>query len=193
MLGININIQGFLGIELDSQERVGRKKSFFFTWKLLEEIIPEGTTNIETNQAIMTPIEISSPNSWTILIEVVINAKNPIEVVMLVKNMTLDIWDIVWNIACLGLEGVFEKFSLNLAWMCIASPIPMIKRSVGTIYVMMFISSPAKPIIPRSQITVIRTVSIGKKTYTQFLKTNVKIEINRKAIGGKNRKLSLSI
>ena len=77
--------------------------------------------------------------------------------------------------------------------MCIASPIPMIKRSVGTIYVMIFISSPAKPIIPRSQITVIRTVSIGKKTYTQFLKTKVKIEINRKAIGGKNRKLSLSI
>ena len=60
--------------------------------------------------------------------------------------------------------------------MCTASPIPMIKRSVGTIYVMIFISSPAKPIIPRSQITVIKTVSIGKKTYTQFLKTKVKID-----------------
>ena len=77
--------------------------------------MPDGTTKIETNQAIMTPIEISKPNSRTILIEVVIKAKNPIEVVMLVKNMTLDIWDIVCSIAFLGFEVSVNKFSLNLA------------------------------------------------------------------------------
>ena len=95
--------------------------------------MPDGTTKIEINQAIMTPIEISKPNSWTILIEVVIKAKNPIEVVMLVKNMTLDICDIVFSIAFLGFEVSIKKFSLNLAWICIASPMPIINRSVGTI------------------------------------------------------------
>ena len=57
----------------------------------------------------------------------------------------------------------------------------------------MFISSSAKPIIPRSHMTVISTVRIGKKTYTQFRNIKVRIDISKKAIGGKNRKLSRSI
>ena len=39
--------------------------------------------------------------------------------------------------------------------------------------------------------TVISTVRIGKKTYTQFRNIKVRIDISKKAIGGKNRILDI--
>jgi energy-coupling factor transporter ATP-binding protein EcfA2 len=53
--------------------------------------MPDGTTKRDTSQAIITPMAISKPNSCTILMEVVIRARKPMDVVRLVKNITLDI------------------------------------------------------------------------------------------------------
>ena len=116
---------------------------------------------------IITPMAISKPNSCTILMEVVIRARKPMDVVRLVKNITLDIWTIVSSMAFSGSLFSLLRFSLNLAWMWIASPIPIIKRRVGTIYVMILISKPIKPMDPKSHITVMRTVKIGRRTWTQ--------------------------
>ena len=57
--------------------------------------MPDGTMMIETSQAIITPRDISKPNSCTILIDVVVSAINPMDVVILVKNITFDICNIV--------------------------------------------------------------------------------------------------
>ena len=126
--------------------------------------MPDGTTKRDTSQAIITPMAISKPNSCTILMEVVIRARKPMDVVRLVKNITLDIWTIVSSMAFSGSVSPRERFSLNLAWIWMASPIPIIKRSVGTIYVMILISKPRRPMNPKSHITVMRTVEIGRRT-----------------------------
>jgi hypothetical protein len=41
--------------------------------------------------------------------------------------------------------------------------------------------------------TVIRTVRIGRRTLTQFLKRKLKMQMSKIAMGGKNRKLSLTM
>ena len=64
----------------------------------------------------MTPMAISKPNSWIILIDVVNRAINPIAVVKLVKKITFDICTTVSSIISSGLESSFLRFSLNLAW-----------------------------------------------------------------------------
>ena len=57
----------------------------------MNTIIPQGTIEIDTSHAIITPIAISIPNSCKIGIEAEAKARKPIEVVRLVKKMTLDI------------------------------------------------------------------------------------------------------
>jgi hypothetical protein len=122
--------------------------------------------------------------------EVVIRARKPMDVVKLVKNITLDIWTIVSSMAFSGSVYPRERFSLNLAWIWMASPIPIIKRRVGTIYVMILISKPIRPMNPKSHITVMRTVKIGRSTWAQFRKRKLRIHTNKMAMGGRKRKLS---
>ena len=86
-----IKNQGCFIIISDNQANIGENELLFLWSNDSKIIIPEGTRMIETNHAIITPKAISSPNSWTILIDVVVNAINPIEVVILVKNMTLKV------------------------------------------------------------------------------------------------------
>ena len=136
---------------------------------------------------------ITKPNSCTILMELVRRARKPIDVVKLVKNITLDISTIVSSMAFSGSVSPRERFSLNLAWIWMASPIPIIKRSVGTIYVMILISKPRRPMNPKSHITEMRTVERGRRTWTQFRKRKLKMQTNRMAMGGRKRKLSRTI
>ena len=90
-LGTIINAQGLLGIVFDSQIKNDLNGKRVSVLNCFEQIIPDGTKREDTSQAIITPAEISRPNSLTISMEVVINAKNPIEVVTLVRKMTLNI------------------------------------------------------------------------------------------------------
>ena len=50
-------------------------------------MIPDGTIRIDATHAIITPTEISKPNSCTIFIEVVISAINPIAVLIPYQNI----------------------------------------------------------------------------------------------------------
>ena len=80
---------------------------------------------------------------------------------MLVKNMTLDIWTWFGTLLAWGWRSLksFPESSLNVY----SISIPMIKRSVGTIYVMIFISSPAKPTNTQKPNNRYQNSSIGKK------------------------------
>tara|TARA_B100000609_G_C17087816_1_gene367645 strand:+ start:454 stop:630 length:177 start_codon:yes stop_codon:yes gene_type:complete len=58
---------------------------------------------------------------------------------------------------------------------------------------MIFISRPNNPMIPSSHMTVVRTVIKGIATNTQFRNTKLSNEMRIIAIGGKKRKLSLTM
>ena len=63
MRGIVIKSHGLLGIVSASQYNNGEKALLFLSSKALNNIIPEGTTKIDINQAIITPKAMSRPNS----------------------------------------------------------------------------------------------------------------------------------